>query len=256
MLTTVMFLLATLGTAPKANTHGDPRWKIDIATVQGQVQDIDIGPDCHALGYFSDTKNLKRLNYLGAMIGPRAPGLTYSSVARSHRVGEIGGFAIYEVIFQVNEEFLFEVQPYAIMKMILVERKPGEFCQIFNEQGKPRDVDADGSAAIVGNLSEPVLAAGKNAGEYWTFDKDGPVLLDMERVFETVRADLPPGRFLPLSGSIYAGFDIAALSYSVALRQRKDQSCCPTGGTITIRFALENHRLVVIERKYESPPPP
>jgi len=211
------------------------------------------GPDCHPLPYFSDPQNLKNLNFSGALIGPDAPGLTYEKFARSLRVGQIGGFAIYEVIFRINEEYSFEMQPYATMKMILVERKRGEFCDVYNEQGPARTVKADAPVAIVATGSEPILAAGGSFRQYWTFDKDGPMPLDLRIIDDTARTLLPPGESLA-AGPAHDGFDIATLSFSAAVSQAGDAPCCPTGGTVSISFALKNHQLSVVAKNVDPAP--
>jgi hypothetical protein len=249
MLTILTLLVASLA-APQTRATEPDRWAIQ--TPSGPLPGR--GTDCHPLAYFSDQQNLRNLNFTGAMIGPDAPGLTYDEFARSLSVGEIGGFAIYEVIFRVNEEYSFEMQPYATMKMILVERKRGEFCEIYNEQGPARTVKADDPVVIVQSGSEPILAAGETIRQYWTFDKDGPMPLDLGIIDDTVRTLLPPDRSLPATGRAYEGFDVAALSYSAAVSQPVDAPCCATGGTVSVWFALKNHQLSVVAKTFDRAP--
>jgi hypothetical protein len=257
MLTILALLLTSVAATPQVHSSvDDARWKVVVATDQGPLQDTNIGPDCHTLAYFSNPGNLNQLTYLISMTGSKGGEVAYETSVTQRRVGEISGFPIYEVILHVNQKLSSEVRPYRAIKLILVERTRGKFCQILNEPGQAENVDADGPAVIVGTASGPVLAAGQNVREYWAFDENGPVYLDLySTIFETVRGLLPPGRFVPTMPSFYAGFDIAALTFSVPVLLRGNQACCPTGGAVTLKLKLENHRLIVTDRKFDPSPP-
>ena len=180
VMLTILTALAVLAAPPQSQAAKDNGWTVAVVSPEGKTRNAE--PECHPLKYFSDPKNLNRLTNSAAIVGPLAPGLTYQTFATSQHLGEIAGFAIDQVMIRVNETYSFETQPFAAMKMIVVERKHGEFCQVFSEAGRARDVDADGEAAIIRTGAETMLASGRNSRVYWRFGKDGPARLEDEHV--------------------------------------------------------------------------
>src|SRR5262249_40987952 len=150
----------------------------------------------HSLQYFSD--NWKQFDYDASDLGPYPADITDS--ARSRLVGNINGFTIYEVVHETsgsksNGEFV-----PTLIKMILVEHRPDEFCEIFNEEDfAGRDLVDVGPAYIVDVDSVKFLAThdqingscGCYNEAYWSFDKDGPIFLDLSGIEPTARRLLP-----------------------------------------------------------------
>ncbi|HEY4838081.1 MAG TPA: hypothetical protein VIH72_05715 [Candidatus Acidoferrales bacterium] len=196
---------------------------------------------------------MKAFDYGGLLADPPAEN---PDKVQSERVGEIEGFVVYDVIHTIgcHENCGPEEQFFRLLKMILVERKPGEFCEIYHEQGESEMLTIE--AAYIGRAdteqilvtNDRISGTGNDYNEaYWTFDKEGPILLDMNLVDETVGSLLPDGMDVQKGGA----FEIGTLTYDSAVWKEGDGGCCPSGGEVHIKFALENHKLVVVEKKFE-----
>ena len=248
----VIFLLACPTTQSQKLSDADSRWTVVVA---------DDGPhptnkriNCYALTYFRDAKNLKEFDYGGDLLADLPEGNT--DKVSSSRLGEISGFTIYDVIHRIGKEkpSVADEQSSRALKMILVERKAGEFCEIYHEQGEAIMLTVD-SSDIVDVGPEKILAThdllsgtGNFYNEaYWAFDKNGPIRLDLSLVDETVGNLMPSGMDVKKGG----GFAIRSLTYEASVYKEKDPNCCPSGGTVYITFALKNHKLVVIEKRFE-----
>lgn len=166
----------------------------------------------------------------------------------SQRIGRIAGYTVYEVVHNINDGDL-------VMKMILVERKASEFCEIFQQQYDSVSVIVE-PAYFVNGKPETILATSDRVTgtgaflieEYWTFDENGPIPLDASaKISEITQKLLPPGRTI-MNGS---AFNIETLSYSTPVWKPGDAHCCPSGGSVHIQFALKNHRLTVVSQGFD-----
>ena len=118
--------------------------------------------------------------------------------------------------------------------MILVQRTSGEYCEIFQQEydaltieAKPAYIQTVGSQTVLGTHDRVTGSGGYWLEEYWTFDKDGPIPLDLRIIDETVsKLMLPEDR----SDRGYQ-FEIQTLSAHA--------------GEIFVQFALVDHQLVV-----------
>ena len=205
---------------------------------------------------------MKEFDYSHGLLGPY-PAEIKDSV-RSERRGEVNGFAIYDVIHEIQdgeqnvpgENFPF---PPTILKMVLAEREPGELCEIYHEQDFRQElmvrpsyfVEVDSEKVLV--TRDRVPGTGNYYNEaYWTFDEKGPILLDFQGQFSNSAAYATAEKLLPSGMRLRkgGGFSIQALSYDMGVWQEDDANCCPTGGSVHIRFALKDHRLVVVSQEY------
>lgn len=126
---------------------------------------------------------------------------------RTERLGEISGFAVYTVTHNISMSGLNigvgNGSLVVAMKMILVERKPGNVCAICEEENQLEEVTFMPAYFI--NAGEEVLAtndlksgnAGLRTEAYWTFDKDRPVPLDLDPITEAAGELVPEGYSLP-----------------------------------------------------------
>ena len=230
--------------APTTASH--PRWALHWSSGKGSFW-LD-QPNCHSLGYFSSSP--KQFDFGHDLYGVKLAGNKEKVERKS--IGEVQGFAIRQILHTIPMEGwdLF-------IKMILVERRPGEFCEIDNaEYDAP--MDSIDPASILDLNSEKVLATRDRVSgngnfyieEYWTFDKQGPIPLDQGVIYETLKKLLPKGKDV-LNGG---GFDIGKLCYAMPVWQVGDAHCCPSAGTVQIKFALENDQLVVVKQKYNPSP--
>jgi hypothetical protein len=240
----VIFLLTSPTAWAQKLSATDLRWAVNVE---------DEGPhptykklNCHPLQYFVDPKNLKEFDY-GAF---QLRDLLEDNVDKVHsyRLGAIRGFTIYEAIHRVGDD-----EGFRILKMILVERKSGQFCEIYHEQGESGILIVE-SSFIVDVGGEKVLAShdrvpgtGNFYNEaYWTFDKDGPIPLDLNVIDEAVDSVIPAGMGLSKGG----GFDVTWMSFDSGIWKDGDGGCCPSG-EVHLKLALKNHKLVVISKRFE-----
>jgi hypothetical protein len=219
-----------------------PRWAVHSVSIDS---DFYINhPNCGSLEYFS--RDPQRFDYGGDLLG-KNPG-KLKEVVDSWDIGEAAGFTVHQLTHTIDNGAL-------VMKMILVERGPGEFCEIYHQQYGDSEVVA-GPAYLVTVNSETILATtdmdrGNGAWreeEYWAFDKEGPIPLDATPKIDAItRKLLPRGRTI-MNGS---GFDIRTLSYDMPVWRDGDSHCCPTGGKIHIKFALTDHNLIAVNESFD-----
>jgi len=168
----------------------------------------------------------------------------------SKRIGKIEGFAIYDVIHQFDDGEQATSDWY--IKLILIERAPGEFCEIFDEVSdgvffvRPSYLTRADSVTVLVS-EDPVNGnCGCYSSGYWTFDRRGPIFLDVGDVIEEAqKRDVPPG-LGPWHG---AGFDIQTLTYSYGF---SGTALGSGGGTLRLKFALKNHQLVVVSQDFDG----
>ncbi|MFZ3264152.1 MAG: hypothetical protein WA172_09130 [Terriglobales bacterium] len=219
-----------------------PRWALH--SYSGKRDFYVDQPNCHPLTYFSIDP--KRFDY-GEDLLVKQPADLKDKV-ESQPIGRIAEFTVYEVVHNINDGDL-------VMKMILVKRKAGEFCEIFQQQYDAVSVTVE-PAYLVNVDSETILATSDRVTgngaflieEYWAFDKDGPIPLDASaKISEITLKLLPQGRTI-MNGS---AFNIETLSYSSPVWQAGDAHCCPSGGSVRIQFALKDHMLTVTSQSFD-----
>jgi hypothetical protein len=242
MRTISILALAYMAVASAFAAPAHPRWALHWYSGKGDFY-ID-QPSCGSLEYFSS--NPKKFDHGYDLFG-KQPADTKDRVT-SQRIGEIQQFTIYQVIHDINAG---EV----VMKMILVERKTGEVCAIFQQQYGAAMLDEE-PAHLVNVGSDTILATDDRVSgngafrleEYWTFDRDGPIPLHVRtKITEISQKILPQGRTV-LNAS---GFDIQTLSFAMPVWRDGDAHCCPSGGNIRIKFALKEHHLTVASQNFD-----
>lgn len=240
------FLLLLSGSlAAQGNVAANDRWSV-VTTYRGNYT-----PICGTLQYFSG--DAKPFEYIGDLMVPRSKATAIHDTVMTDRVGEINGFLIYDVIHHLTYTGFMEDNP-TYLKLILVERKPGEFCAVFNDQDMRGIMDTVEPATIVNLDSTQVLAThdllGGNGNyfkeAYWTFDHDGPIVLNQEVISQTLQ------KLLPANGEVKNGgaFHIDSLSYASKVWRLDDGHCCPSAGSVSMQFGLKDHQLVVVSQKY------
>lgn len=168
----------------------------------------------------------------------RAPGL----------IGQVGRFRIYEIIDR------FEAGEWS--KRILVEDKPGELCELYSFESMD-GIAYPRRAFLLRHSAQTVLGtrcpiSGTGAlyeEEYWSFTAAGPVpLAANEVVAAALKTLLPPGY------GVWKGYglNMERLCYAMPVWKPGDGNCCPTGGSVYLKFALRNGRLIVTNRRYSA----
>lgn len=209
---------------PYTNSSGHPQWALHWYGGKGDFW-VD-EPSCHPLDYFE--MEPKRFDYDSDLFGMQ-PANIKDDVRYSH-LGKIGAFTIDEILHTISGG----LSP--VLKMILVQRTPGEFCEIFQQEEAPVVVTAM-PAFIVNVSSQAVLATHDQVSgtggywleAYWTFDKNGPIPLDLKIVSDTVDDLMDPADRRDRAYD----FDIEGLSVRAY-------------GHIFIQFALVGHQLKVV----------
>lgn len=202
------FLLSC--SAARAQTNGThPRWALHWFSGKGDFYDQ---PVCRSLQTFNNRLDAKEN-------------------VDSERIGEIAGFVIYSVI-HTSQEY------DDVTKMILVERKPNEFCEIFQQEyptgtvtAKPAFIVNVGSQTVLATHDQVSGTGGYWLEAYWTFDKGGPIPLDLDIVDDTIHSLMNPE-------------DRTYRAYLFDVKRLSAQGY----GHIFVQFALVDHQLKVVSK--------
>ena len=198
--------------------------------------------ECHPLSYFRG--NLKETYPYGFPATNGQSSLPATNDQSSVQlVGAINGLAIYDVFHNVDGEPTW-------LKIIVVERKPGEFCEIYAEgpDAGPQTIersyiDTHGSENVL-VTHDPVAGNGGIFDQaYWTFDHEGPILDDFFKLIDSTLRERIAG-----STDAYTsfGFIIRDMLYDNEVWKDGDGHAGPSGGHITIKFAFVDHKPVVV----------
>ena len=227
----LILLLTPVLAAPQTGPEDSDRW-----AVRNSVRTNG--------SYYAYGIKKTRCNTLNSLLARPAPNTSITT----HRVGAVNGFAIYDVI----QTFADDENNEAGSKQILVERKPGEFCQIFVDEWDVAPVDTFQPSYLVNVASQTVLvsrdpmrACGCFSEGYWTFDKHGPIFLDVGNVVEDAERDVVPPGFSGRSGA----FDIQTLTFSFEYDKNNGPGARDTPAFLHMKFALKNHKLVLVSHE-------
>jgi len=225
-----------------------PRWSLHWVSGKGSFW-VD-QPNCHPSDYF--LSNPKQFDYGQDLFGEKPTAI--KDTVKEENVGEIEGFAIRQVLHAIPRQGwnLF-------IKIILVERKAHEFCDIFNAEYDASMESIDPAYIVEINSQKVLVTHDRVSGtgnwyveQYWTFGKDGPVPLELSIVEQTLKKLLPAGREVRKGG----GFDVERLCYAMPVWQREDANGSPSAGVVQLRFELQGHQLVVVKQRYDPQPSP
>jgi hypothetical protein len=92
-----------------------------------------------------------------------------------------------------------------------------------------------------------VLGAGAFYEErYWLLTPNRPLALDLSPVSAALKPLLPAGY------GIWKGYglNMERLCYSMPVWKPDDGNCCPTGGSVYVKFAIRGGRIAVTGRRY------
>lgn len=233
--------LLFLPLAPLQAAQEHPQWAVEVA-VGNHTSYID-NPNCHPLEYF--LTDPKRFDY-GSDLSKEQRSDIMDSVDKQE-IGEVQGFRVTQVTHDINDGEL-------IMKMILVQRHSGDFCEIYHQQNDAQTVTTQpaflvkvGTDTLLGTNDAVSGNGGWYTFEYWAFDKDGPVALDVMNKIDENRQQL-----LPKDRTVWGnfGFSMKDLTYSTPVWKKTDCHACASGGHLEITFALKNHELAVVSRSF------
>lgn len=227
-------------TASLALPASDSRWSLLSENGKGSFV---LSPSCHPLAYFSGSPlRFDREGWYRRIKNPS----DLRSVTERKVIGTIAGRRIVQVTQNINDS-------ETVMKRLLIRRSPNQYCMIFQQQYGGGTVHA-GPAYILRLGDQSVLATrdrvdGTGVGyveHYWTFDAAGPVEVDLSAIREHTKALLPAGH------GIWKGYglDMTNLCYGIGVWKESDANCCPSGGSVVLKLALNGHRIEVVDSRY------
>lgn len=163
----------------------------------------------------------------------------------SRTVGTVAGRKVIQIEQDINDG-------ETVMKRLVVQRHGSEFCAIY-QQEYPASIVVVSLAKIIDVQGEPILMTRDENGardlsqQYWTFDDQGPILLDLHVIDRALATMLPKG---DESRGDY-GLDIRALCYQNPVWKRDECDSCASGGTVAIKLAIKQHQLAVVRQQYD-----
>jgi hypothetical protein len=220
-------------------------------------------PSCHQLAYFSGSP--LRFAYGGEI--SKWPPASFTLSTNANLIGQVQQHRLYQIIQDAHTDpskTQTDTVEY-VMKRILVERRTDEFCMIFQEQGalgpSAGIVEID-PAKLTTIDQEPVLFtndllsgnAGARLDAAWTFDRGAPASLlspadgansPIVRAFE---GTLPRG--CQIRGHGGDPLDLANFTFEADVWKSDDSMAEPTCGHVALKLGVNNHRLVVVSKRY------
>lgn len=165
------------------------------------------------------------------------------------KVGTLHEFAIYEVFYFFDDHIhTGEID----WKSILVRVSPGEFREIYHLQPtaakiKPAFFLNAGTDEILGTR-DLIPGTGNNYYEdYFWLSSAGAVRIDIEAITEAAKSILPSGSGIWKGG----GLDMRSLGYHTPVWKESDANCCPSGGTVDVKFRLDSGRILITSKQFD-----
>jgi len=222
-------------------------------------------PPCHQLSYFSGPPlRFDRSRELAKW----KPG-SYTVETNVALLGSSQRHRIYQVLQDIylkpqageQESGSCGDWPEIGMKRLLVERRPNEFCMIFDEEGElgPCSEIVRIEPAKLVNMGEPVLLTydplpgngGYTDDGAWVFDHGVPVSIlspTNESISRALKETLPPGCELRRNRNILDLEHFRILAAVVPTDESGDRSECE--GAVELELGIKNHKLVVEHGEY------
>jgi hypothetical protein len=232
--------------SPSAPDH--PTWAVRVSS-DGRNYFVD-QPNCHPLAYF--LKEAARLNYHHYATIHVEPGKTEDE-AKLQRIGEVAG----RPIEQINHAIDIDDGRF-FLKIIVVLRGESEFCEIYHQEWMGDSLYREVNPASLENVgSETILvthdAVSGNGNwydeHYWAFGREGPIDLGVTEKIREIQKSILPKDFGVMNGG---GFNLQDLTYTTPVWGPNDAHCCPSSGSVKIKFALKEHGLVVVSQSYKE----
>ncbi len=249
LLITVLLTRLVCAQAPSStDSHDHPTWAIRVTSEMHRYF-ID-EPNCHPLAYFHT--EISHLNYHHRMFHIEAGKNT--DEVKPLRIGEVAGHTIQQIIHDIHGEDDSDL----LLRLLVVERGPGEFCEVYHQEwmggGFYQEVlpaslaEVDSETILM--TQDPLSGNGNWFDEYyWTFGKDGPIDLRVTEKIREIQKTILPKEFGVMNGG---GFNVQKLTYDSPVWGPNDGHCCPSGGSVQIKFALKDHQLVVVSQSYKE----
>ena len=228
-------------------------WQRHVRSGKGDSLDT---PDPHPLAYFVRDPFLRDDGYDFCTdctpAGKAAVHTRHKFRTEVRKVGELQGFAIFDVFYRFDDHIdSGEID----WKSILVQVSPAQFREIYHLQPTAAKIEPSflmqaGSDEILATR-DLIPGTGNNYYEdYFRFSPAGVVQIDIESIPNVLRSILPSGSGVWKGG----GLDMRSLSYHMPVWKEGDANCCPSGGTVDLKFRLDGARLIVISKHFDPKP--
>jgi hypothetical protein len=226
-----------------ALARSDSPWNV---LAYGGKGDMKGAPICHPLSYFSDFP--KSLDFDGDFFDDKPADLATN--AKATYLGEIGGRKIYEVIQTVRRRDATQTNLPPTMKILLVERQSGEFCDIYENEYAYDPTNETDEAVILNIKGRKVLKTYESDERtwflvYWTMNEKGPVLLNADGLYKAIQSASPAGA-QPYGGRYGAPINLTN-SHFTADMFRPDDSLL---GTVDLELAVEGSEIVALRKTW------
>jgi hypothetical protein len=239
----LILLAATLGGSfPMAAQSLQPsRWNVTLQGRTGPHTGSDI---CRTLEYFSGSPFL--FDYDHDLVSTNPHKMQVKTEVTP--LGDIKGRKIVQVVQNINDGEL-------LMKRLLVQRDKGTYCAIFQLAFSVDEV-ALSPATITQVNAEKILATRDRNGRhswneaYWTFDTEGPILLDLKVIDSALKNLLPSGYEVRWD----YGLNMDALCYQSIVWKEGECNACASGGSVSLQLGFRDHRLIVVNKHYDPDP--
>lgn len=206
--------------------------------------------ECHPLRYYSEDPF--RFDYEGDY--SLADHKTLKVYTDTRFIEKIEGSDIYDVV----HAFYPKASDRTWVKMVLLERAKGEFCEIYHLTSadtvtvlKPSFVVEHGRYRILATRC-PVRGTGGFVYEdYYLLGGESPIALDIKDLIQQrLKAMLPPGRGVRRG----SGFNVKKMCYALPVWQTGNANSDPTGGFVFLKFGIRDNALVATDGEYDPNP--
>jgi len=228
-------------------------WQRHVQSGKGSSFDT---PGPHPLAYFIRDPFLRDDGYdFCSDCTPAGKALVHTHhrfTTEVRKVGTLQGFAIYDVFYRFDDHISSGEIDW---KSILVQVSPGQFREIYHLQPTAAKIEPSflmtaGSAEILATR-DLIPGTGNNYYEdYFRFSPAGAARIDIESISRFLSSILPSGSGVWKGG----GLDMSSLSYHMPVWKEGDANCCPSGGTVDLKFRLDGARLIVTQQHFNPKP--
>jgi len=225
-------------------------WQRHVFTAKGDFFDT---PAPHSLAYFTRDPFLRDDgDQFCIACTPQDKAAVHSGhtfKTELRKTGYLRGFAIYDLFYFFDDHIGTRQRDW---KSVLVRVAPGRFREIYHLQPtqaiiSPSFLLKSGRDEILA-IRDPIPGTmGNYYEDYFWFDRDGPVRIDIDSIPRVLKNMLPAGSGVWKGG----GLDMKALTYRMPVWKEGDGNCCPTGGMVSLKLRLDRGRLTVTHRRFD-----
>lgn len=206
-------------------------------------------PICHALAYFS--KSPLPLDLDSDFFGEKPADL--ETQAKVTLLGTMTGHKVYEVKQKVRRRDTAHPGPLdaslsPTMKILLIERRPGEFCDIYQNQYAYDTTNETDEAAILNIHGRQVLKTYETDSHtwflaYWAMDGGGPLLLDADALYTAIHSASPVG-----AQEFKGAFNLSGPRFTTDVYST-DWDEMPLG-RVDLELGVEGDKIIAISKRW------